>query len=237
MKKITKKNFEVAVSLENREILKKIIHSAVLPPDTYLAGGTAVAMYYGHRLSDDFDFFTFEYFNQDQIMSVLKNNFFKVEFAYLLPHSIVCFLFTDKNIFTKFSLFRLPYKLIEPSVMLANTANLNDYKIQVASLSDLLCMKATAIAQRGSAKDFVDMYYLLKDTQIKFSELIRIIKIKYHLTETLLYQLKTGMNYFVDAEEKELLEKVLMYQQSGKHIPIKQKEWKEIKKYFINLAK
>ena len=29
-----------------------------LPPQTYLAGGTAVALYLGHRLSIDLDFFT-----------------------------------------------------------------------------------------------------------------------------------------------------------------------------------
>lgn len=50
--------FEQAVSkktLENLELLSK---SKILPPNTYLAGGTALALYLGHRLSYDLDFFT-----------------------------------------------------------------------------------------------------------------------------------------------------------------------------------
>lgn len=38
-----------------------ILNSAIiehLPSDSYLAGGTAIALYHGHRLSVDLDFFT-----------------------------------------------------------------------------------------------------------------------------------------------------------------------------------
>ncbi len=48
---ITKENFNIALTPESKVILKKILDSGILPEDVYLAGGTAVAMYYGHRLS------------------------------------------------------------------------------------------------------------------------------------------------------------------------------------------
>jgi hypothetical protein len=50
-----------------------------LPKDTYLAGGTAVALYMGHRLSFDLDFFTLNAFDSlalsRSILEVLQSSF------------------------------------------------------------------------------------------------------------------------------------------------------------------
>lgn len=35
-----------------------ILGKGVLPKGTYMAGGSALALYFGHRISVDFDFFT-----------------------------------------------------------------------------------------------------------------------------------------------------------------------------------
>ena len=46
-----------------------------LPKDVYLAGGTAVALYFGHRLSVDLDFFTQEEFNSLDISAIISDKF------------------------------------------------------------------------------------------------------------------------------------------------------------------
>jgi len=41
-------------------------------PNIYLAGGTAVALYFGHRLSVDLDFFTDEEFDSMSLSSTVS---------------------------------------------------------------------------------------------------------------------------------------------------------------------
>ena len=48
---------------------------AYLPKDVYLANGTAVALYFGHRLSVDFDFFTPEEFNSLDLSAIISEKF------------------------------------------------------------------------------------------------------------------------------------------------------------------
>ena len=40
----------------------------------FLAGGTTSALYFGHRISYDLDFFTTESFDSNKILAELKNN-------------------------------------------------------------------------------------------------------------------------------------------------------------------
>jgi len=58
--------------------LLKEIHLLPLPSDTYLAGGTAVALYLGHRISVDIDLFTEKEFYSGPIVSSFKERY-KVE--------------------------------------------------------------------------------------------------------------------------------------------------------------
>src|ERR1700751_4892497 len=66
-----------------------VLHPEVLPPDAqetfaalaaqpavkpfYLAGGTALALQWGHRKSVDLDFFTEEVVNEDRLLQSLDN--------------------------------------------------------------------------------------------------------------------------------------------------------------------
>ena len=46
-----------------------------LPKDVYLAGGTAVALYFGHRLSVDLDFFTPMGFDSLELSEIIVHCF------------------------------------------------------------------------------------------------------------------------------------------------------------------
>lgn len=63
--------FESALSGNAQNSLALLGSSKVLPAKTYLAGGTALALQLGHRISVDFDFFTPNSFNQ----AALTKNF------------------------------------------------------------------------------------------------------------------------------------------------------------------
>jgi len=101
-----------------------------------------------------------------------------------------------------------------------------------ASLDDIAAMKAIAISQRGSAKDFVDFYHLLKKSQLKFEDLSSLVRQKYDLEKKYEYHMKTAMVYFDDAE-REVDSIVLVYDEA--HFRrLSESKWKEIKEFFVS---
>ncbi len=105
----------------------------------------------------------------------------------------------------------------------------------MASLDDLEVMKALALAQRGSAKDFIDLFYLLKESSHSFSDLSRLVQLKFGVDKKYDYNLKTAMVYFDDAEAE--LESIIMIDKSGEFGPITEKEWQDIKDFFIEFSR
>ncbi len=126
--------------------LKKIFmkHNAIL------AGGTALALHIGHRESYDLDFFTMKKFSAESVIRDVRKS--------RLPFQIISeeegsLVFEARGI--KMSLFRYDYPFLEKPVM---------YKgIQIADVLDIASMKVIAISQRGTKRDFVDVYTVLQD--------------------------------------------------------------------------
>jgi predicted nucleotidyltransferase component of viral defense system len=108
--------------------------------------------------------------------------------------------------------FRYPYKLIDDLTILE--------KIKIASIKDIAAMKIIAIAQRGTQRDFVDIYYLLQKHNVL--EILRWVNEKYPEISIPLY-LK-ALVYFKDAEENK---------ESKKRIKIFDNDfnWKKAKKF------
>jgi len=116
----------------------------------YLAGGTAIALNIGHRKSIDFDLFTDSPLNKNKISNEIEKLNFEVQplfFDVDQQH----FLIND----VKFTFFNYPY-LIEHR-------NLFSDVISLPSLLDLAAMKAFALGRRSKWKDYVDLYFILKE--------------------------------------------------------------------------
>ena len=69
----------------------------------------------------------------------------------------------------------------------------------LASLDDLACMKLAAVAQRGSRKDYVDVYALATRHK-SLREMLELYQRKYS-TDDVLHVL-IGLTYFDDADEQ-----------------------------------
>lgn len=212
--------------LEN--ILAKLIKSAILPHDCYLAGGTALYFHFHHRLSVDLDFFSPKPFRPETFIFKFRQEYGEVDLELMQKETLILFLSPER---VKFSLFYLPYKLLSPLV---------PYEIRpgivcsLSSLDDIEAMKTLALVQRGSAKDFVDLFYLLKKTGHSFADLSLLVQRKYDLDDKYIYHLKTAMVYFDDAEQE--LEAIMIVDESRGIRSITGKEWKEIKDYFVRLC-
>jgi len=116
----------------------------------YLAGGTAIALYLGHRRSIDFDFFKSSPFNEKKIISKITEHHYKYQVTRRVSEQLNL---TVNNV--TFTFFEYPYKIEAKN----NFANI----LRLPSLIDLAAMKAYALGRRSKWKDYVDFYFLLKD--------------------------------------------------------------------------
>ena len=149
--------------------------------DFVLVGGTALSLQIGHRISVDIDFFTQHEFNNTEMLEHLEQNYgFKEQYrsANTLK-GIIDGIFVD--------LLRHNYKYIADHLIVEG--------IKMASTQDIAAMKVNAITGNGTrAKDFVDVYFLLKD--YSFSEIIGFYKAKYN-TRNDFHAIKS-LTYFED---------------------------------------
>src|SRR3990167_8344527 len=155
----------------------------------YLAGGSALALYYGHRFSVDLDWFSPDFSNDGILTAELsKLGKFKIEFDN--EHSLKGLL---KEV--SISFFRYPYKLIRPTTDVAEN-------LRVASKEDIACMKLEAASRRGTKKDFIDLFFLLQEFSL--AQILGFMKEKYKGLEYNTTHLLRSLTYFDDAEGQEV---------------------------------
>jgi hypothetical protein len=116
----------------------------------YLVGGTAIALHIGHRRSIDFDLFKFRPLKPKNIIETIEG------FEY--PHIVTRRVTEQLNATihdVKFTFFQYPFEI-------KATDKLEDI-LRLPKLLDLAAMKAYALGRRSKWKDYVDLYFLLKD--------------------------------------------------------------------------
>ena len=125
------------------------------PKNFVLYGGTALALRLGHRQSIDFDFFSSDSFNPEDLyksISYLQG----AEKSQIGKNTLTC-LIKKQNQTVKVSFFGgLNFaRLLSPDL-------LSDPNIAVASLADLSATKIKVIQDRAEIKDYIDIAELLK---------------------------------------------------------------------------
>ena len=124
--------------------------------DFYLAGGTALALQLGHRDSVDFDFFSKNNIDTKKLFQKIKKIFNKRKILKVQDEQNTLTVYIDDNI--KISFFTYQYKLISKL--------LDEPCLKLASINDIGAMKLSAITSRASNKDYIDIYYILKQTSL-----------------------------------------------------------------------
>lgn len=157
----------------------------------YLAGGTAVALRFGHRRSIDFDWFAPALQRPDVLLSDLQAQGLQPQEAQIEAGTLI-----GRVEGVKVSFFEFPYAMVDTLDSWAK------YDTQIASARDLGAMKLLAIAQRGSRKDFVDMYELLHNG----ASLGRMLEDFQEKFKTDPVSALRGLTYFDDAEKEPMPE-------------------------------
>lgn len=179
--------------------------------DFYLAGGTALSLQYGLRISNDFDFFTEDRFNADALLARLRDRWGDAQVIHLDRDT--CDVSIDD---IQVSFMRYPYPIIADFV--ADRAALPG--LRLCGAEDIAAMKLSAIGGRGSRKDFYDLYQIYhRVPQFNSEKLLHCAHMKFGQDFDLTYMI-AGLSFFDDAED-EVLPKTF--------VPA---DWKEIKRFF-----
>src|SRR3989344_4499915 len=193
-----------------KEILPKL---AAFKTQFYLAGGTALALQIGHRDSLDFDFFSREEIDTVKLFDQINEIFAGSEIIKTQEERNTLSVNIGQ---VKFSFLTYPYELIDKLVE-AEFFNL-------ASIKDIACMKLSAITGRATLKDYVDLYFILKNLTLE--ELLNSAKDKFPQLDTGL--VLKSLVYFDD-----IVEEPIIFKEGNKVSldEIKQKLDGEVKKY------
>src|SRR5262245_36867593 len=151
------------ITAEQRAALAKL--ASVLGDTFYLAGGAGVAAHLQHRESRDLDLFSSS--DPTSCLPALEH-VDGLTITNRAPGTIHA-----KLDGVPVSLLRYDYRLLDRPEPIA------DLPIPVASSTDLACMKLSAIASRGLARDFWDLHALIGATGRELSEYLAAFRTKY----------------------------------------------------------
>ncbi len=180
--------------------------------DFYLAGGTALALQIGHRVSTDLDWFSatnrllhpdreaicriLSAAGQFEVVSeqdgLLFTRLFGVEVSFIFQH----------------------HPLLEQTVKYRG--------VHLASPTDIGLMKLAAVNSRGTRRDFVDLYCLRGI--VSLDKLLELAPRKYADRPSFLAIAVRALAYFEDAEQQPMPEML---------IPV---EWDEVRAYCADAA-
>lgn len=172
-----------------------------------LVGGTALALQIGHRNSVDIDLFGKHNMDELSLTNVL-NKFDNIQ---KLGGSQSIQIYLVNGI--KVDIVNYPYKWLKPPLILGD--------LRIAALEDIAAMKIAAITQRGSKKDFIDIFFLLH--KFSMAELFAFYREK--ISDGNEWLALRSLTYFEDADNQP--NPIMFHKHS----------WEKIKLYIIREAK
>ncbi|MBI2484186.1 nucleotidyl transferase AbiEii/AbiGii toxin family protein [Candidatus Uhrbacteria bacterium] len=178
--------FTSCASKKATAVFKQLAKRGISNP-FYLADGTALALQIGHRISVDLDFFAQEKFS---VKALLRNlsTIDTVEVTFEDPESVSVEIGG-----AKLSFLHYPYRLLFPLVFWEGYSGLADVR-------DIACMKIDAISSRGTKRDFVDFYYILK--RYTLEEILGFFEKKYQGIHYNQLHIIKSLVYFSDADDE-----------------------------------
>jgi hypothetical protein len=207
------------LTIYQKKILDLICEEKYFTDRYYLAGGTALAEFHlKHRISEDLDFFT----EKEEVDSVAVARFFEKN-----KNKLKITSFETKRVFGLFSFFfnfedgeklkvdfnYYPFPLIEKGLKYKN--------LKVEGIYDIAIDKIHTVVLNPRARDFIDIYFIIKERNYSFDGLIMKAKAKFdwHISAV-----ELGARFLQAAELKD-------YPRMIKKVD--HKEWKQ---FFIDYA-
>jgi hypothetical protein len=198
-------SFHPEILTEKQRKALRILGPRTAENGFYLAGGTAIALHLGHRRSVDFDWFLEGTLGDPlRLAGELRDGGIPFETGQVDKGTLYGTVYGVRVSFLQFK-----YQMLDPLLPW------EELGCRLAGLRDLSCMKLSAIAQRGSRKDFVDLYALGR-SGLSLQDMLDWYRHKFRVEDIghLLYALL----YFDDADAERMPRMLCKV------------DWKEIKK-------
>lgn len=175
----------------------------------YLAGGTALALQLGHRVSVDLDFFS----TSDELLEEGRREIvvaWRDRFPFEISGDTAGqLLLTVQG--SRVHFFSYGYPLLAPTVMVEGVA--------LAGLLDIGLMKMDAIVGRGARKDFYDLYFLAQVTPL--AEMIEQGQRKYTHARDFAMMVLAALADFAYADQQAAIE------------TFPPTDWQRVKAFFV----
>ena len=175
-----------------------------------LVGGTAIALQIGHRESIDFDLFSPNEFTNSRLRRTFAQSGKKIETLRSLTGQ---FTFIVDTVYITF--FHFPYPI--------NYSKEFETYARMPDLLSLAAMKAFAIGQRSKWRDYVDMYFIMRD----FHSLMEITEKAESLfgSEFNAKLFRQQLAYFADVDYRQLVNFKPGFETPEKEIRSALQEW------------
>lgn len=133
----------------------------------YLAGGTAIALQLGHRLSVDFDLFSQREL-PDSLLATVEKIFSGHKVVAQVNNKDELTVFVDE---IKITFLHYPFPVLGDFV---------EYEgLNILTLPELAATKAYTIGRRGSFKDYIDLYFAIISQSVALPRVIGLAEEKY----------------------------------------------------------
>lgn len=197
------------LSSEGWNLLSNLVSASLLEGWT-LCGGTGLALQFGHRISKDLDFFRTEEFDVDDLIAGIAD----ISDVNVTGRARNTLHVIARGI--RLSFLRLEAPLLYPGTTYRG--------ITVGDTRDIATLKLVAIGGRGSRKDFIDLYYYLKQAP-GISDLFDMLESRSARIDWNKYHLMKSLTYFEDADLEPMPEMLV------------ELDWEEVKAFFREQAK
>lgn len=164
------------LSKEQERFLDLFSQEESLRKAFYFTGGTPLSAFYlFHRLSEDIDIFSEKEVELLPIRGFIgkvqkKLNLRKIDYRQFLGLHTFFLYFSDKNIL-KIDFNFYPFERIEKGIKYKN--------IEVDSILDIAVNKVHTISMQTRARDFIDIYFIIKEKKYDFHDLLMKAKAKF----------------------------------------------------------
>jgi hypothetical protein len=169
-----------------------------VPTEAYLAGGTAIAVHLGHRVSRDLDFF----YHSDAVdLDALARTL-----ATIGPLAITTRAPGALNaVFSRTKVQFLHADEVGPQRLLSEPVQVEG--LRVAELDDLFAMKLKVVGDRGELRDYFDLMVIEQRTGRTVEEGMQLFLRRYQpqYPQQALGHIVRGLGYFDDVEPDDLL--------------------------------
>jgi hypothetical protein len=177
-----------AIPEKTHAVLKKL-SPLMKDKGFYLAGGSGLTFQIGHRISEDLDFFSSRPFEASSLLQSLKP---KVDHLQEIVSEVQTLIADLEGVKCSFFYYDVP--------LLFDLVSF--YDLKVADWRDILAEKFKTVAQRGSKKDFFDIFCVIRIRKVSLEEAVSIFKKRFQFSGLNLYHVLRSLIYFEEADQE-----------------------------------